>query len=63
MESPVPEQKEESSQPTNAPTESSVSVPAVDFFPSDPFVDSEREILVQTDLIWSALKAFNIPSP
>ncbi|KAM9475672.1 epidermal growth factor receptor substrate 15 isoform 6-T6 [Clarias gariepinus] len=41
MESPVPEQKEESSQPTSAPNESSASVPAVDFFPSDPFVDSD----------------------
>ncbi|XP_058245312.1 epidermal growth factor receptor substrate 15 isoform X2 [Hemibagrus wyckioides] len=40
-ESPVPEQKEETSQPISAQSEGSASVPAVDFFPSDPFIDSD----------------------
>ncbi|KAB5567367.1 hypothetical protein PHYPO_G00231960 [Pangasianodon hypophthalmus] len=41
VESPVPEQKEESSQPISAQSESSASIPAVDFFPSDPFTDGD----------------------
>ncbi|XP_060737541.1 epidermal growth factor receptor substrate 15 isoform X2 [Tachysurus vachellii] len=41
VESPVPEQKEESSQPIGAHSDSSASVPPVDFFPSDPFSDSD----------------------
>ncbi|KAI5610165.1 epidermal growth factor receptor substrate 15 isoform X1 [Silurus asotus] len=39
VESPVPEQKEEPSQPITAPSQN--SAPVVDFFPPDPFVDSD----------------------
>lgn len=49
MESPVPEQKEEPSQPLpSAPSDGSASVPAVDFFPSDPFIDSKTH----THTLW-----------